>query len=175
MDNQNQPNQDPASQLLALDKKKKLSQLEMPGQSTAPQAATTVAPEQADPGAPGYTDPDTGETREDEPGAEEGELYSDYVMPIKSMFQGGLVTAGRIAANKGLNAIKNRMPGKPNDDLAAGEEAPTLDYSTMSNPGPGSSGKILRYGRGGARGQMGAGDTTDATSGFQNSAGVKVR
>lgn len=171
-DTNDQPNQDPASQLLALDKKKKLAQLEMPGQSTAPTAAP--APAAADTGAPGYTDPDTGETREDEPGAEEGDLYSDYVMPIKSMFQGGLVSAGRIVANKGLNAIKNRMPGKPNDDLAAGEESPTLDYAAMDNPaaGPGSSGRTLRYG---ARGQMGAGNTTDATNGFHSGSGVKVR
>lgn len=181
-----QPDQDPASQVLALNKKKsRLSGMDMPGASTAPTEdglSVSQNDQAADPsthqdgqspiaattqrtGAPGYTDPDTGEITEREPGAEEGDLYLDYVSPVKSLFTGGLAAAGNIVANKGLNYLKNKMPGK------SGNSESGLDYSKMDNPaaGPGQSGYTLQYGRG----QQGMGTTTDATTGFKKTPGIR--
>lgn len=166
----NQPNQDPASQVLALQKRRStLSGMDMPGASTAPTEDGTPPPVAQTEGAAGYTDPDTGETTDKEPGAEEGDLYLDYVSPVKNLFTGGLAAAGRMAANKGLSYLRENMPGKS----APEEESPVLNYGAMRAPrvDPDTA-NTMAYNK---KWQQGAGNTTDATTGFKKTPGITPR
>lgn len=146
-----------------------LANMDMPGADTSPgvdpqvdgsdqaSAAQGQPTGQVAQTTPGYTDPDTGKTSDKEPGLEEGDLYMDYVSPVKSLFTGGLTAAAGMVGRAGVQALKNKMPAKEN----------SLDYSQMpATPGPGSSGKTYQYRQGGYNGQMGAGNTTDATNGW---------
>lgn len=173
--NASQPNQDPASQLLDMQKKKRLASMDMPGASTAPvQGAANPLPDRpADSSAPGYTDPDTGETTPNEPGAQEGEFYTDYFMPIKNLFKGGAVAAANIVGKKGIQALRDRMPGMNNQEET--EDSPmtnSIDYSApgMQAPKNTAQGPGLNYSN-----QQGVGTTTDATNGFKPGKGYQIR
>lgn len=140
--------------------KKKLSELEMP--------------------MPTPENPDTSSgLPQEEEGLEEGDLVMDYAMPLRSLFKGGLVTAGKMALGKVskektgslVKDLRDRgapaatqQPANPVDI----SKAPVLDYGEMNKigPGPGKSGKVLRYSQEGAGGQMGPGTTTDASKGM---------
>lgn len=120
-----------------------------------------------------YVDPGTGQASEQEPNLEEGDLYLDYVAPVRNLFTGGLAAAGRMAANaagkKGIGSLRDRMPAK---------EGPPLNWGKGGNVGgvgPGDSGYTAQYKLGGAGGQQGVGSVTDATTGFSRGPGYRLK
>lgn len=139
-------------------KNSKLGSMPMP---PAPAGQGPAAPTGA------YTDPDTGATSDKEPGLEEGDLVMDYAMPLRSLFTGGIAAAGKMVLNAAAKKATGSLLQNMRENVPpASEEPPTLNYSTMGQPGPGSSGKVLQYRQGGYNGQQGPGNTTDATTGM---------
>lgn len=142
-----------------LDSNKKKQQPGRLASMQMPQAAAAPAEQDGT-----FIDPYTGQPTKEE-GIEEGELYQDYVMPVKTLFMGGLKAAGKMALDKagkeGGKALKDRLVAPIEK-----KEQPSLDYAAMKEPRPADSGKSLQYRQGGYNGQMGAGNTTDATNGF---------